>query len=77
MGTPIEGFFSGDEFAMPATFVATYGVPAETSTSPIEPVPIDKGTHTGEASEVTAPLAETPSVQKGATPPATTQIETT
>ena len=77
MGTPIEGFFSGAEFATPATSVATHGVPAETSTSPTEPVPIDEGTHTGEANEVTAPLAETSSVQRGATLPTATQIKTT
>ena len=75
MGTPMEGFFGGVEFATPATFTATHGVPVETSTSPIEPVPIDEGTV--EVSEVTAPPAETPSIQRGATPPAATQIETT
>ena len=36
-----------------------------------------RGTHTGEVSEVTAPPIETPSVQRGATPPAATKIETT
>ena len=58
MGTPMEGFFGGAEFATPAT----NGVPIETSTSPTEPVPIDEGTHTREVSEVTPPPAETPSV---------------
>ena len=77
MGTPMESFFGEAEFATPATSIATHGVPIETFTSPTEPVPIDEGTHTGEVSEVTAPPAETPSVQRGATPPATTQIETT
>ena len=71
----MEGFFGGAEFATLATSAATHGVPVETSTSPTKPVPIDKGT--GEVSEVTAPPAETPSVQRGATPPAATQIETT
>ena len=71
----MEGFFGGAEFATLATFAATHGVPVETSTSPTEPVPINEGT--GEVSEVTAPPAETPSVQRGATPPAATQIETT
>ena len=69
MGTSTEGFFGGAEFATPATFAATHGVPVETSTSPTEPIPIDEGTHIGEASEVTTPLVETSSVQKGATPP--------
>ena len=73
----MEGFFGGAEFATPATSAATHGVPIETSTSPTEPAPINEDTHTGEVSEVTAPPAETPSVQRGATPPATTQIETT
>ena len=77
MGTPMEGFFGGAEFATPATSAATHGVPVETSTSPTEPVPIDEGTHTGEVSEVIAPPIETPSVQRGATPPVATQIETT
>ena len=75
MGTPKEGFFGGAEFAMLATSTAMHGVPVETSTSPTEPIPIDEDTHTEKASEVTAPPAETPSVQRGATPPATTQIE--
>ena len=77
MGTPMESFFGEAEFATPATSTATHGVPIETFTSPTEPVPIDEGTHTGEVSEVTTPPAETPSIQRGATPPATTQIETT
>ena len=77
MGTPIEGSFGGVEFATPATFTATHGVPVETSTSLTESVPIDEGTHTGEVSEVIASPAKTPSVQRGATPPAATQIETT
>ena len=73
----MEGFFSGAEFATPATSTATHGVPAKTSTSPTEPVSTDEGTHTGEDSEVIAPPTETPFIQKGATPPTTTQIETT
>ena len=73
----MEGFFGGAEFATPATSASTHGVPVETSTSPTEPVPIDEGTHTGEVSEATPPLVETPLVQRGATPPAATQIETT
>ena len=77
MGTPIEGSFGGVEFATPATFTATHGVPVETSTSLTESVPIDESTHTGEVSEVIASPAKTPSVQRGATPPAATQIETT
>ena len=77
MGTSTKGFFGGAEFATPATSAATHGVPVKTSTSPTEPVPIDEGTHTGEASEVTASLVETSSVQRGATPPIATQIETT
>ena len=77
MGTPMEGFFDGAEFATPATSAATHGVLVETSTSPTGPVPIDEGTNTGEVSEVTPTFVETPSVQRGATPPATTQIETT
>ena len=77
MGTSTEGFFGGAEFAMPATSIATHGVPVETSISPTEPVPIDEGSHTREASEVTAPPVETSSIQRGATPPAATQIETT
>ena len=36
-----------------------------------------RGTHTGEVSEVTAPPVKTPSVQRGATPPTDTQVETT
>ena len=62
MGTPMEGFFDGAEFATPTTCAATHGVPVETSTFPTEPVPIDEGTCTGEVSEVTAPPTETPSV---------------
>ena len=77
MGTPMEGFFGGIEFATPATSTTTHGVPVETSISPTERIPIDEGTHTKEASEVAAPPAETPSVQRRATPPAATQIETT
>ena len=73
----MEGFFGGAEFATPATSAATHGVPVETSISPTEPIPIDKGTHTGEVSEVTPPPTETPSVQRGATPLIATQIETT
>ena len=60
-----------------ATSATTHGVPVETSTSPTEPILIDEDTHTGEVSEVTAPPAEIPSVQRGATPPAATQIKTT
>ena len=77
MGTPMEGFFGEAEFATPATSATTHGVPVETSTSPIEPVPINEGTHIGEVSEVTPTPAETPSVQKGATLLAATKIETT
>ena len=77
MGTPMEGFFGGAKFATLTASANTHGVPVETSTSPTESVPIDESTHTGEVSEVTHPLAETPSVQRGATPPAATQIETT
>ena len=77
MGTPKEGFFSGAEFATTATSAVMHEVPVETSTSPTEPVPMDEGTHTGEANEVTALLTETPSVQRGATPPTATQIEST
>ena len=77
MGTPMKGFFDGAEFATPATPAATHGVPVEAPTSPTGPVPIDEGTNTGEVSEVTPTLVETPSVQRGATPPATTHIETT
>ena len=62
---------------MLATSTAMHGVPVETSTSPTELVPIDEGIHTREVSEVTDPPAETPSVQRGATPPIATQIETT
>ena len=77
MGTPKEDFFGGAEFATPATSIVTHGVPVETSTSLIELVPMDEGTYTGESSEVTAPYAEIPYIQMGATPPAATQIETT
>ena len=59
MGTPMEGFFGGVEFATPATSVATHGVPVKTSTFPTESIPIDEGTHTGEVSEVIASPAET------------------
>ena len=62
---------------MLATSTATHGVPIETSTSLTEPIPIDEDTHTEKASEVTAPPAETPSVQRGATLPIATQIKTT
>ena len=77
MGTPMEGFFGEAEFATPATSAATHGVLVETSTSPTEPVPINEGTHIGEVSEVTPTPAETPSVQRGATLPTATKIETT
>ena len=73
----MKGFFGVAEFATPATSATTHGVPIETSTSLTELVPIDDGTHTGEASEATALPTETPSVQRGATPLAVTQIETT
>ena len=73
----MEGFFSGAEFATPATSATTHGVPIETSTSPTEPVPINEDTHIREVSEVTAPPTEIPYVQRGSTPPAVTQIETT
>ena len=76
MGTPIEGFFGGAELATLATSTVTHGVLVKTSTSPTEPIPIDEGTHIGEASEVTAPPAETSFVQRGATPPTATPIET-
>lgn len=77
MGTPMEGFFGGVEFATFAPSAATYGYPAEASTSPTGPVPIDEGSHTGKVSEVTPTPVVTPSVQRGATPPAATQIEVT
>ena len=77
MGAPMEGFFGGAEFTTPATSATTHGAPVETSTSPTEPILIDEDTHTGEVSEVTAPPVEIPSVQRGATPPAATQIKTT
>ena len=73
----MEGFFGGAEFATPATSAAMHGVPIETSTSPTESVPIDEDTHTREVSEVTVPPAEIPSIQRGATPSAATQIKTT
>ena len=41
MGTPMEGFFGGVEFVIPATSAAMHGVPIGTFTSPTEPVPID------------------------------------
>ena len=72
MGTPMEGFFGGAEFATPATSARMHGVPVETSTSPTEPVPINEGTHTGGVSDITPPLTETSLVQRGATPPAAT-----
>ena len=72
----MEGFFDGAKFATPATFAGTHGVPVEALTSPTRPVPIDEGTHTEEVSEVTLTPAKTPSVQRGATPSAATQIET-
>ena len=62
MGTPMEGFFGGVEFATPATSAGMHGVPVKTFTSPTKLVPIDEGTHTGEVSEVTPPPVETPSV---------------
>ena len=68
----MEGFFNGVKFTTPATSTAMHGVPVETSTSLTKPVPIDEGTHTREVSEVTASPAETPSVQRGATPPTAT-----
>ena len=72
MGTPMEGFFGRAEFATPATSASMHGVPIETSTSPTKPVPIDEGTHTREVSEVIPTPIETPSFQRGATPPAAT-----
>ena len=73
----MKGFFGVAEFATPATSAVTHGVPIETSTSLTKSVPIDEGTHTREVNEVIAPPVETPSVQRGATPLAVTQIETT
>ncbi|XP_023918581.1 uncharacterized protein LOC112030129 isoform X2 [Quercus suber] len=53
IGTPIEGLFGGVKFATPAHSAATRGVPAEATTSPTGPVPIDEGTYVGKVSEVT------------------------
>ena len=77
MGTPMKGFFGGAKFTTPAFSTGTHGVLVETCTSPTKPVPIDEGTHIGEVSEVTPPPTKTPSIQRGATPPAATQIVTT
>ena len=43
MGAPIGGFFDGADvvFATPASFAAAPRVPAEATTLPIEPVPIN------------------------------------
>lgn len=69
MGTPTEDTFGGAEFATSA--------PSATTTSSTGPVPIDEGTHIGEVGEATPTPAMTPSVQRGTTPPAVTQIEVT
>ena len=73
----MEGPFDGAKFATPATSAAMHGVPVEAPTSPTGLVPIDEGPYSGEVSEVTPAPAKTPFVQRGATPPAATQIETT
>lgn len=67
MGTPTEGSFGGAKFA---TFA-----PPTAATFPTRLVPMDEGTHTREVSKVTLTPTVTLSVQRGATPPAVTQIE--
>ena len=55
MGAPMGGFFNGADvvFVTLAPSATAPGVPTEASSLPIEPVPIDEGTHTGKVSEAT------------------------
>ena len=67
------GFFDGADivFTTPASSATTPGVLAEATIFPIEPVPIDEGTHTGKVNEATHVPVETLTPRKMATPPAT------
>ena len=73
----MEGFFDGANvvFATPASSTAAPKVPTKATTLPIEPVPIDKGTHTGKVSEATLVPANTLTSRKVAIPPTTVQTE--
>ena len=77
MGAPIGGFFDGVDvvFATPAPSAAALGVPAEATTLPTEPVPIDEGTHTRKVSEAIPVPVETLTPQEVVTPPATVQTK--
>ena len=77
MGAPMGGFFDGADvvFATLASSAAALRVPAEATTLPTKPVPIDKGTHTGKVSEAILVPTKTLTPQDVAIPPATVQTE--
>ena len=63
----MEGFFDGADivFTTPASSATTPRVLAEATIFPIEPVPIDEGTHTGKVNEAIPIPAETYSPRGG------------
>ena len=67
------GFFDGADvvFTTLATSAVVPGVPAEATTLPTEPIPIDEGTHTRKVSETILVPAKTLTPKEVATPPAT------
>ena len=73
MDAPTGGFFDGVDvvFATPSSSVAAFGVPAETTTLPTRPIPIDEGTHTGKVSEATPIPVDTLTPQEVAIPSTT------
>jgi len=72
MGTSMKGFFDGaDVVATSTTPADAQGVPTETPILSAEPGPIEEGAQSEPASIPT----ETPTPQKGVTPPATSQTE--
>ncbi|KAK9983660.1 hypothetical protein SO802_033185 [Lithocarpus litseifolius] len=88
MGSPIEGFFDGVDMVFETTTSATpaaaQGVPVKAPIPSAKIVPIDEGTHTERVSDTAPTLrisesipttTETPTPQKGATPPTASQTE--
>ena len=77
MGAPMGGFFDGAVvvFATHASSTTASGVPAEATTLPTKPVPIDEGTQIRKVSEAIPVPTETLTPQEVATPPATVQTE--
>ena len=66
------GFFDGPDVVLttPTSFAAAPGVPAEATTLPTEPIPINEGTYTGKVSEAIPVPAETLTPHEVAPPPA-------